>query len=91
MDGNEDIIDEYIYRVPYEMLLTKFMDILDTIIKSIFTDDKYTIYIIKDNDTSQLNYKKLNKLTSFQKNITIFEKIFNKKENKIANFKLLVK
>ena len=34
---------------------------------------------------------KLNKLICFQKNITIFQKIFNNKYDKINNFKLLIK
>ena len=85
---NNDIIDEYIYRVPYEMLLDKFINILDIIIKSIFTDNKYNIYIMKNDN---IDSTKLNKLISFQKNITIFQKIFNNKYDKINNFKLLIK
>ena len=81
-------IDEYVYRVPYEMLLIKFIDILDIIIKSIFTENKYNIYLVKNNN---LDITKLNKLISFQKDITIFQKLFNNKYDKIDNFKLLIK
>lgn len=81
-------IDEYVYRVPYNMLLIKFIDILDIIIKSIFTEDRYDIYIIKNDN---FDTTKLNKLICFQKNITIFQKLFNSKNYKINNFKLLIK
>lgn len=86
--NQDNDIDEYVYRVPYEMLLLKFINILDVIIKSIFTENKYNIYIIKNNN---FDTTKLNKLICFQKNITIFQKLFNSKHDKINNFKLLIK
>lgn len=90
INDDNDIIDEYIYRTPYNMLLTEFIEKLDIIIKSIFSDDKYTCYLI-NNLNDKIDYKKLNKLINFNKKITVFQKIFNSKCNKIKDFKLVIR
>jgi len=91
IDETNNIVDDYIYRVPYDMKIKNFLDILDTIIKSIFIEDKkYIIYITK-NDIDNIDIKKLNKFICINQEITIFEKVFQKNINKINNFRLLIK
>lgn len=90
INDNSEIIDEYIYRTPYNILLTEFMEKLDIIIKSIFTDNKYTCYLI-NNLNDKIDYKKLNKLINFNKNITVFQKLFNNNYDKIKDFKLVIR
>ena len=92
LDCNNNIIDEYIYRVPYQMELFKFINILDVIIKEIFiTDDKYTIYILHNKIQFNNDITKLNKLVCINKKLTILQKLFHNNINKLSNFNLLVK
>ena len=94
IDETNNIVDDYIYRVPYDMKIKNFLYILDTIIKSIFIEDKkYIIYITKNDidNIDNIDIKKLNKFICINQEITIFEKVFKKNVNKICNFKLLIK